>query len=257
MPARLKQHNPGVLELSKALGLAYKCAALRSHESADILTSVHGDRLRITYDPAGHRMTALCASTHTLDQWLSNLRRSKECARAFMRQTPGQVHLDFSLRVAELWPYLHNAWKANGCPTIDLAGHSRGGAMVTLLASLMAVNAAPGYLGDIITFGCPRVGDARFADWYDDRLGQKTMRLVHCADGVPYLPTRLLGYSNMGSLVYIDRTGRISMDYESPPIMDRVIAMARHIGTRGARMVKDHNLTQYIAALNNAITQQP
>lgn len=255
MSARLTTPSP--LELSKALGLAYRCASLRSRESSDILTSVYGDRLRVSYDPHAHRLTALCASTHTLDQWLSNLRRKKETARAFMPRVPGQIHSDFALRVGELYPYLKNAWESHDWPTIDFAGHSRGGALTTVLAALIAANETPRAVGDVITYGCPRLGDSRFANWYAETLGSKSMRLVYCADGVPYLPSILRGYSNMCSLVYIDRHGGISMDYKSPPLLDRAIAMARHIGTRGVRLVEDHNLSNYISALEKSLATQP
>jgi hypothetical protein len=257
MPPRLKPADPGPLQLSKALGLAYKCAALRARESADIVTTVHGDRVRVSYDPAAHRMTVLCAATQTLDQWLSNLRAGKETARAFMQRTPGQVHLGFSLRAAEILPHIRNAWESYDHPQIDFAGHSRGGALCTLLAALFCAHESRHIVAEVITFGSPRIGDARFADWYDSALGSRTMRFVHCADMVPYLPTRLRGYANQGSLVYIDRAGRISMDHRSAPLLDRLIAIVKHIGTRGARMVKDHNLSNYIAALENTLAAQP
>jgi hypothetical protein len=92
----------------------------------------------------------------------------------------GHVHLGF-----------HGVWKSLRQPTIDalaqigltsakriIVGHSLGGAIATLCWADLG--------GDLLTFGCPRVGDPAFAKALWD--GQ-TVRIINAPDIVPDVPT--------------------------------------------------------------------
>ena len=74
-----------------------------------------------------------------------------------------------------------------------LTGHSLGGALATLAAAHVDSMPTQG----LYTYGCPRVGDAKFAAALPRR---SYYRFVHRDDWVPTVPPELLGYVHAGIL---------------------------------------------------------
>eukprot|EP00250_Pteridium_aquilinum_P021261 c25073_g2_i2 orf=1584-2525(+) len=75
-----------------------------------------------------------------------------------------------------------------------ITGHSLGGALATVFSALLLAegsDACPN-LGGIFTFGQPRVGDAKFANFMEKRLcrsnARKYFRVVYRTDVVPRVP---------------------------------------------------------------------
>jgi hypothetical protein len=73
-----------------------------------------------------------------------------------------------------------------------ICGHSLGGA----LATLAAMTFDPVNVLEVVTFGCPRVGDAAFAAAYAPLVPQTT-RLVFRDDPIPLLPFPQWGYRHV------------------------------------------------------------
>ncbi|KAJ2470683.1 hypothetical protein GGI02_002765 [Coemansia sp. RSA 2322] len=77
-------------------------------------------------------------------------------------------------------------------------GHSLGGANAVISALMFARDNE--YTKDRIrvwTFGEPRVGNRRFAEYYTEVLGNQTYRVTNQADIVPHLPPwQILGYQH-------------------------------------------------------------
>jgi len=73
------------------------------------------------------------------------------------------------------------------CPscTLNVLGHSLGGAQALLCALDLTLQGLK--VSSVYTFGCPRVGDPRFANWWDDVVGNH-YRSVHYRDIVPHVP---------------------------------------------------------------------
>jgi predicted lipase len=88
---------------------------------------------------------------------------------------------------------------------VEITGHSLGGALSTLLA--VELEALGFRIARVTTFGSPRVGDWRFADYYDEKLGDRTHRFTHAHDAVPSLPPRLLGYHHVATEVFQNAEG--------------------------------------------------
>ena len=90
-------------------------------------------------------------STGHLPIWLNNL-------DMVMRPWPrgGMVHRGFKTMLMELWDTIETSLESVG-KTLFYTGHSMGGAMATLAASLRRPRS-------VYTFGAPRIGDAAFAD---------------------------------------------------------------------------------------------
>ena len=100
----------------------------------------------------------------------------------------GQLHAGFlgSVKniIEDLWRILNDfAKRGYGFgPT----GHSKGGGESTVTAGLIRL---AGYHVDrLITFGCPRTGDTRFAKWLEAALAGRIDRYVNNNDVVPRVP---------------------------------------------------------------------
>lgn len=110
------------------------------------------------------------------------------------------------------------AWRAIASPAMDsmhaqfdarrnlwFTGHSLGGALAVLAAT-----ASPAFMDygvNLVTFGCPRVGDKTFADHHGRRVDH--WRFVRGADIVPLLPLLFLGFRHGWHSVHIDCDGKI------------------------------------------------
>ncbi len=70
---------------------------------------------------------------------------------------------------------------------IYLTGHSKGGALATLLARMISLK-NPGTQLKVITFGAPRVGDNKFARNYEDDKNIDHLRVQSFGDLIPHLP---------------------------------------------------------------------
>lgn len=89
--------------------------------------------------------------------------------------------------------------------TLEISGHSLGGALSTLLA--VEADALGFDVARVTTFGSPRVGDYRFADYYAGKLGKQTFRMTHAHDIVPSLPPRMIGYHHVATEVFENAAG--------------------------------------------------
>jgi len=131
------------------------------------------------------------------------------------------------------------------------AGHSLGAAMATLLASIQKPDR-------LFTIGSPRVGDAAFVATLN---GVNSTRYVDCSDLVTRVPPEdvvgLLHYAHVGPMIYIDRTGAISLDADETFVRnDRLRAAAEYTveyawkpGNVALRELADHTPFNYIEAI--------
>lgn len=118
-----------------------------------------------------------------LRDWLTDLASYK---RAWGGR--GKLHAGFLGSVEhildDLWPILRDFARRgySFAPT----GHSKGGGEATVTAGLIR---AAGYdVERLVTFGCPRTGDAAFAKWLEVALAGRIDRYVHNNDVVPRVP---------------------------------------------------------------------
>jgi len=81
---------------------------------------------------------------------------------------------------------------------VYVTGHSLGGAIATLAAADL-YSLTPDLT--LYTFGSPRVGDLRFATYFD-RIVPDTWRVVHNHDLVPHIPQRFLGFRHVSREIW-------------------------------------------------------
>lgn len=101
------------------------------------------------------------------------------------------VHSGFAQAYAELRGGVTQALRDLGCKQAVAVGHSLGAAVAQLAA--LDIRAGLGLPGPSpYLYGCPKVGNALFADVFNEAFGNTTApsawRVVHFKDPVPHLP---------------------------------------------------------------------
>ena len=129
-----------------------------------------------------------------------------------------------------------------------LCGHSLGGALATLSASVWTP-------AQLITIGSPRVGNEEFVQTVD---AAKTKRFVNCCDLVTQVPPELPSlYVHVTHKTYIDRKGAVHDNPEADFVSDdRTRARARYLveeswklGNVVVRDMADHAPINYARAV--------
>lgn len=111
----------------------------------------------------------------------------------------GRVHRGFATALDSLWEPLASRLCGVRGP-VRFTGHSLGGALATLAAARHAGPAA------LVTFGCPRVGDAAFRDAFP----HPAFRVVNGNDFVCRIP--LFPYRHVGAVRFLGPDGRLHRD---------------------------------------------
>jgi hypothetical protein len=192
------------------------------------------------------------------------------------------LHTGFQQAVESVLPVILPALAKRAAPAqpVFFTGHSLGGALAIVAASLVAVE--PGVQVVVYTFGSPRTGGAKFFDDYALRLGGSTFRLINGTDIVPTVPPPLSGgYRHVGEArqcktdgIFDQQTPIILPNENKPELLES--AMQSGIADLGAvatfqlihglgpglftqltkllpRMVRDHIPDNYFRALSITI----
>ena len=114
---------------------------------------------------------------------------------------PVLVHRGSQLALDQVWTSVHEAVRSYRAhhpnSEICFTGHSLGGALAALAYSRFAdANIS------LFTFGCPRVGDAKFRDRLLSNPGRGISRYVNFNDAVAHVPTDGLLYCQTPSACY-------------------------------------------------------
>jgi pimeloyl-ACP methyl ester carboxylesterase len=142
------------------------------------------------------------------------------------------VHRGFAKAARAVLPELVPWVEDRAASRLILAGHSLGGALATLAATVLRPTL-------VVTLGAPRVGDAAFAATVPEAL----VRFVGCCDAVTDLPPPI-GYTHPRAWTYLTRDAQ---RMENPPsslvrgdrFRARLHYFARHAWTKGAVLVRD------------------
>ena len=160
----------------------------------------------------------------------------------------GNVHAGFATAFASVRGEVQTWLDQNAArSTLIFAGHSLGAALATLAMSQWQGTR-------LVTFGCPRVGDARFTATID---AQASVRYVGCCDIVCNVPPAGAWYADAGSARYIDHNGNVHHAPDATHLAaDRSSArkeyLVKHATRPGNVLVRelaDHAPINYVRAL--------
>jgi len=210
------------------------------------------DQLAIVADdPDGGKVVAVRGSSNILN-WMEDFDTK------LVPHPWGLVHEGFANAESLLWSALAPVLIDAG--SVAFTGHSLGGPCAALLAArwlmLKEVRCGNGLFRGLVTFGCPRVGNAKFASalrsWVFGEGDDLTRRYHHRYDPVPMVPFVGWGYLHPNWPVWWDgeKWTDISVTkawgVEAGRIMKRVWKSRREV-LRDA--LTDHNIDNYVRCL--------
>lgn len=162
--------------------------------------------------------------------------------------TLGRVHSGFNRELDDIWPLMGDLLAANRLP-LYFCGHSLGGGVATLAAYRCRSEAFPNQPVELHTFGSPRVADHR----YVGHTMLKHYRWVHNNDIVTREPPRRMGYWHSGTLVYLDRRGRLRRLSATQRQRDRLYGFMKGLGQWQIDMLADHSIHRYVQHIRHAV----
>lgn len=169
----------------------------------------------------------------------------------------GREHAGFAAALASVEAALDDWCAQQGGGPLLVCGHSLGGALACLYARARAVAAARagGPVADLelVTFGCPRVGDADHAAALN-RLVPRHLRFVHDDDVVTRVPLRTMGYRHAGTVLFFDGSGLLGATPAGwVQFLNRAVAASENLQNALAKGVKDHSMARYLRLVTNTL----
>ncbi|MBV9274479.1 MAG: lipase family protein [Verrucomicrobia bacterium] len=125
----------------------------------------------------------------------------------------GEIHAGFGHTLADgLSEIISSLAPRDQTKPLLVTGHSLGGALAALVgACFVAMSTAVRPVSGIYTFGQPRIGLHDFCNTYGRLLGKKLVRFVNQRDLVPRVPFRNWDYSDEGTMIHFDSSGKPSI----------------------------------------------
>lgn len=187
-------------------GLHEACfACVENVQCAIVRPGEHGMPPEHGMSPEHRYAVLVFRGTSGLRNWLTNLR-----AVPADWAPGGRVHRGFQRALGKVWDAVRDRLDSIDAPCL-YTGHSLGGALATLAASLRPPVAT-------YTFGAPRVGDREFVA----TLSSPLFRVVNDRDIVTTLPPRIgdRGFVHGGELRHIAADGSLHVDPIARPEVD-------------------------------------
>ena len=135
---------------------------------------------------------------------------------------------------------------------IITCGHSLGGALATLCAAYLNAMRLDNPIY-VVTFGCPRVGDKKFANIFNQTIAHH-YRFVHDSDVVPMVPT--VNYQHTKSELRLDDNGKEICYLNLWTRLIYWIKGKRHLDL-DVVSVEDHYMENYIHVVTKWLINQP
>jgi len=190
----------------------------------------------------------LCMSfrgTNEIGDWLDNI-------NVFATQVLfGKFHRGFWNSVEDIWEPIHTRYsklRLEKKRPLFITGHSLGGAMATVAVARFVHDDLP--FSSVYTFGQPRVLERETARIFNAECKSRYFRFHNNNDIVTRVPARLMGYSHIGSYLYITQEKEIVPEIgfwnRFLDLFDGVISDAKE---KGLDMINDHSIDEYLAAI--------
>ena len=236
--ARDGQFNQrGIMKHLKTLGPGFRSVRVFDRNSAQAMLVEHDDFL-----------VGAFRGTDESGDWLDNI-------KAFPTDAPlGKAHRGFYESMLDVFPDMEarlgeiRTARRGEHLGLWLTGHSLGGAMATLAAARLIERDEVLY--GVYTFGQPRAGSRDFARTFNVEAKDRYFRFQNASDIVSRVPARVMGYSHVGTLYYIDQDGDISTDMKWwYRFLDMTTDVLSNLGDRELEGIEDHDIDRYIAAI--------
>lgn len=183
--------------------------------------------------------------TNDLDDWLDNI-------NAFStKQLFGEFHRGFWLSIEDVWQALmkkFEACQAKKKRPLFITGHSLGGAMATIAASKFIQEDRP--FTSVYTFGQPRALTRDTARIFNMECKARYFRFHNNNDIVTRVPARLMGYSHIGTYLYISQEKELCQEsgfwFRFVDYLDGAVSAIKE---NGIDAVEDHDMGKYLNAV--------
>ncbi len=183
--------------------------------------------------------------TNELADWLDNI-------NAFStKKLFGEFHRGFWNSVEDVWEPINTKFrdlqKQRKRP-LFITGHSLGGAMATVAAARFIHEDKP--FTSVYTFGQPRVLTRETARIFDMECKSRFFRFHNNNDIVTRVPARLMGYTHIGSYLYISEEGTIHKEagfwFRFVDYFDGALEALKE---KGIDAIEDHSIKKYLNAI--------
>lgn len=179
--------------------------------------------------------------------WIDNL-------KAFPEQTSfGRFHMGFYGSFEDVWDTLKDAYDC-ACKEkvrpLFFTGHSLGGAMASIAAAKRVGEDLP--FTSAYTFGQPRAMTRETAQAVNMECSGRLFRFQNNNDIITRLPARLMGYSHVGTFIYITENGEL--DHEPGrwlQFLDSMQGIVAYVSDDDSdkSVLSDHDMDNYLKAI--------
>lgn len=184
--------------------------------------------------------------TDEIADWLDNINVFSE------KVLFGEFHRGFWSSLDDVWKPLFEEYQAlrqEKRRPLFLTGHSLGGAMAAVAAAKLIHEDRP--FTSAYTFGQPRTMTLATARIFNVEAKSKFFRFQNNNDIVTRIPARLMGYSHVGSYLYISEEKKL---YNDPGFwlrfLDSIDGVVSDFGNKKLDAIADHNMDNYLEAVN-------
>ncbi len=217
-------------------------------EEDEGFTSVFGINNKSAQAAVVEHKDFLCIAfrgTDELKDWLDNI-------NAFSIDVLfGEFHRGFWRSVEDIWEPADSKCRElqeQKKRPIFFTGHSLGGAMATIAAAKYIHEDKP--FTSVYTFGQPRAMSRKTARIFNVECKSRFHRFHNNNDIVTRVPARLMGYSHVGSYLYISEEKEIHQEagfwFKFIDYFDGAFSAVKEKGLDG---VEDHKIDHYLAAI--------
>ena len=183
--------------------------------------------------------------TNEVADWLDNINVFST------KELFGEFHRGFWKAVEDVWQPINEKIQSlqsqNKLP-IFMTGHSLGGAMATIAAARLIHEDKP--FTSVYTFGQPRVMTRETARIFNLECKDRFFRFHNNNDIVTRVPARIMGYSHVGSYLYISKEKEIHREagfwFKFVAHIDGALSALKEKGFDG---IEDHNMDKYLEAV--------
>ena len=162
----------------------------------------------------------------------------------------GEFHRGFWNSVEDVWKTIYETYQTlrEKKRPLFITGHSLGGAMATIAAAKLVHEDKP--FAGVYTFGQPRTMTRDTSLIFNSECGSRFFRFHNNNDLVTRVPARLMGYSHVGTYLYISKEKSIHQEagfwFRFVDYIDGAIEAVKETGID---MVEDHDMDDYLKAV--------